>query len=338
MIRCGIIGLGRIGTLLEEDQRREKPATHAGAMVAHPSCTLVGGYDIDSERCAQFSARWGVPANYSSAADFLTQSNLQILSIATHPDSHRSLVSLAVRYRIPVVICEKPLADTLWHARSIMKLHQKRQSCIIVNHERRYAENWQRARRAIHSGDYGTLISIRATLCFGATKPKNSVLVHDGTHLFDLLNFLVGAECSLKHIVGQIQSRTSSAYIFLEAPPVTNPQQLDTDGISAPIPCVVEIGAERDYLLFEIECHHTSGRITIGNGYWRAEHSIESPYYEHFRSLDNAPFEQQGTTGYFTHMIDDAVRCVTHPNAEPISSAIDAYRVMKLLGKIGILS
>jgi hypothetical protein len=34
-ISVAIVGLGRIGSLLEEDPRREKPCTHAGAIAAN---------------------------------------------------------------------------------------------------------------------------------------------------------------------------------------------------------------------------------------------------------------------------------------------------------------
>ena len=330
MIRCGVIGLGRIGSLLEDDQRREKPCTHAGAFRAHPSCELVGGYDINAERRAHFTARWGVATDYHNAQDFLRRAKLQLLSIATHPDSHSYLVALAARHHVPVVICEKPLADSVRRSRAIVQIHRRRRCRIVVNHERRYATNWQGARRAIQSGTYGSLLSMWATL-YCATTAKDSMLLHDGTHLFDLLRFLTGGELFLRTKSGSIRGAQSSLYIILNITP-----SRCAPNHTASLPCVVEIGAERDHLLFEIGCSFSQGRMVVGNGYQRAEKSVESPYYESFRSLDNSPFRSQSDTGYFINMVEDAVRCVQNPEAEPLSSAIDGYRVIQLLAKIGL--
>ena len=317
--------MGRVGSLLEEDTRREKPCTHAGAMVAHPECTLVGGYDSAPERRLQFAQRWGVETDYTSAEHFLRATAPQILSIATHPDSHHHLVALAARHRVAVIICEKPLADTYAHSRAIMKIARGSSSRIIVNHERRYATNWQRAQHNLHSGEYGRLLSVRATLCFGAHRSHARALWHDGTHIIDLVSFLTKGTLRRARCIGNLHSATSSLYIFARA---------SQPGGGA-IPCVIEVGAERDYLLFEIECALSSGRITIGNGYQRAEHSIESPHYHGFRSLNNTPYRTPRTTGYFIHTIHDAVRCAKDQHAAPRSSAADGHRVMKLLHTIG---
>ncbi len=334
MIRCGIIGLGRIGSLLEDDKRREKPCTHAGALHAHPLCELIGGYDINTQRRAQFTARWGVATDYKDAQDFLRRAKPQLLSIATHPDSHAYLVALAARYHVPVVICEKPLADSIRHSRSIMQIHRRRRCRVVVNHERRYATNWQWTRQAIQNGSYGAPLSMWATLYCGATTTKDSMLLHDGTHLFDLLRFLTGGELALRTTSGSIRSAQSSLYIILDIVPPKRAAQ--DSAIAAPLPCVVEIGAERDHLLFEIGCSFCRGRIVVGNGYQRAEKSIASPYYEGFRSLDNSSFRPQRDTGYFINMVEDAVRCLQEPQAEPHSSAIDGHQIMKLLAAIGL--
>jgi len=59
-IGAAIIGLGRIASLLEEDSRREKPCTHAGAITANPDCILTGGCDTDDERRRLFAERWAL--------------------------------------------------------------------------------------------------------------------------------------------------------------------------------------------------------------------------------------------------------------------------------------
>ena len=70
-IRCAIIGLGRIGSLLEDDQLREKPCTHAGAIAGSRDCVLVGGCDIKAERRTLFSRRWNCSNVFSDMEDLV---------------------------------------------------------------------------------------------------------------------------------------------------------------------------------------------------------------------------------------------------------------------------
>jgi len=73
-IKAAGVGLGRIASLLEEDARREKPCTHAGAIAVNKDCALSGGCDIDEERRGLFAQRWGVPV-YSDAAEMIREQN-----------------------------------------------------------------------------------------------------------------------------------------------------------------------------------------------------------------------------------------------------------------------
>jgi predicted dehydrogenase len=69
-----------------------------------------------------------------------------------------------------VVICEKPLADTLARARRIAALAQAGLVRILTNHERRYAADYTRARAILDEGRLGPLLSVRAALYMGKTK------------------------------------------------------------------------------------------------------------------------------------------------------------------------
>ena len=86
-LSAAIVGLGRIASLLEEDSLREKPCTHAGAIASNADCRLVSGCDTNEERRRLFEEKYQVPV-YADAAEMLRIHKPQILSIATHPDSH----------------------------------------------------------------------------------------------------------------------------------------------------------------------------------------------------------------------------------------------------------
>ena len=315
-VRCAIVGLGRIGSMLEDDSLREKPCTHAGAIAANPSCTLVGGCDIDPARRQRFAERWGCSALYADIDTLLQQTRPQILSVATHPDSHRRMVERAAAHGVPVVVCEKPLADSLRNARAIAALHRRRRLTVLTNHERRYSADYHNVRTAVVDQRFGRLIAMRATLCSGRAKRHDRVLLHDGTHLVDAINYLAGGTLQLRKLLGSMRANTSSAFLY---------------AVVAGVPVVIEVGAERDHLVFEIELSFERGRIRVGNGIYTFEQSIESPYYQGFRSLSPVESPPPVLTGYFAGMLDDAVACVGDPQRRPISSAEDGLAGMRFI-------
>ena len=74
--KIGLIGCGRIGTLLEEDKLRGKPCTHAGGFNAISSTKIVAGCDIDSSRLKKFGTRWNVDRLYKDYKKMLLQEKL----------------------------------------------------------------------------------------------------------------------------------------------------------------------------------------------------------------------------------------------------------------------
>jgi predicted dehydrogenase len=314
--RCAVVGLGRIASLLEKDGLREKPCTHVGAIVGNPRCELVAGADIDPERRELFREQWGCEAVYERAEEMLTVERPEILVVATHPDSHFRYVQAAARQQVPVAVCEKPLAHTLWSARRIARLHRSGKITVITNHERRYSANYIRCREAVRELRYGRLLSVKGTLYFGRTTRRDRMLLHDGTHLVDAVNFLTGNYARFTRRHGPLHSRRGSTFLL---------------GKAGAIPVSIEVGSERDHLVFELELSFEFGRIRVGNGVESWERSQESPYYEGYRSLLPESAAGEGPTGYFANMIADAVACVEERGREPRSSALDALEVMKFI-------
>ncbi|MDR0513523.1 MAG: Gfo/Idh/MocA family oxidoreductase, partial [Treponema sp.] len=275
LIKVAIVGLGRIASLLEEDTLREKPCTHAGAVAANAGCALAAGCDHEKERRNLFSERWGVPV-FASAEEMLTEYNPRIFIVATHPDSHYRYCRLAAERGVPVIICEKPLADTLSAARKIAALERQYPSVIITNHERRYSADYIKAKAILKSGKLGALLSVRAVLYMGKNKRLLDVFWHDGTHLADVIMFLSGAVLKHRKRWGvKLSSRSGTAWLEGEL------RQPD----AAAIPVIMEIGAGRDHLVFEMEFSCANGRLSIGNGVFEVWESGESPYAQKFKSL-----------------------------------------------------
>jgi predicted dehydrogenase len=341
-IRAAIAGLGRIASLLEEDTLREKPCTHAGAITANSDCVLAAGCDTDEERRRLFAEKWQVPV-FDDAAQMLSIHKPHILVIATHPDSHYHYCRLASQMRTPVVICEKPLADNINEARKIAKLSVRGGSenthadatVIITNHERRYSQDYIRAKEILESGKLGALLSIRAVLYMGKNRRLIDQFWHDGTHLADAIMFLTGAVLKHRRNWGaKLTSRNGTAWLEGELLSKNDKSAKDTSAFSPPVPVILEIGCGRDHLVFEIELSAEKGRLRIGNGIFEVWESVPSPYAEKFNSLKNTGENFTDPTGYFANMLKDAVACVKDPRRVPVSTAVDGLRVIEYLNSV----
>ena len=319
-LRTAIIGLGRIGCQLEDDDLREKPCTHAGAVMANDDCVLVGGMDIDGEKCARFTEYCGVPA-YTAASAMIRELKPHIICVATPPDSHDYYCELAACENVPLVICEKPMAHTLQAAKKIFKLHESGKIKVLVNHERRYAENYRAVRRFLREKTIGETLSVSAKLYMGRTRRIVDMLWHDGTHLADIIMFLFDDILIHKKTYPAILPKHDTVFLY---------GCLDKHGI----PVVIEAGSKRDHLVFEIEISCERGRIKIGNDIFEIAVSAASPYARHFRSLQKISDDFPGLTGYFSNMIRDAVSCVYDKTREPESNAITGFSVVRYLNSI----
>ncbi|MDR2144304.1 MAG: Gfo/Idh/MocA family oxidoreductase [Treponema sp.] len=334
-IRAAIVGLGRIGSLLENDPKREKPCTHAGAIAGSKDCVLVAGADTDGKRRGLFQETWKCPV-YADAGAMLKEHRPEILCIATHPDSHLFYCELAARYGVKVAVCEKPLADSLEKAKKIERLHSSGKITIITNHERRYSADYHAAAAILQGARLGAVLSVKTALDMGKTRRLVDVLWHDGTHLADAAMFLSGGVLKHKAAWGaELSGKKGTAYLAgsLE---ISGAEENSAKGREkkTEIPFVMEIGAERDHLVFELEFSCEKGRLRIGNRIFEVWESVESPYAKGFRSLEKKREGFLEATGYFSNMIKDAVACCCKKNKIPQSKVLDGLRVIRYLDSV----
>lgn len=323
-IRSAIVGLGRIASTLEDDPLREKPATHAGAVAASPDLILVGGADPDPEKREAFRQRWNIETVFSDAAELLEKTRPDILHIATPPETHLTLIRLAAKHKVPLVISEKPLAPTEKEARDAASFCRKHKVRLMVNHERRFALDYVHTRQRVLDKPYGELLSIGALLFMGRTRPPGEVLLDDGTHLLDMIRFLTSGEISKITARGKPKEPGSfietSFRIFREK--------------QATVPGSLLVGGMRDHFVFELDLSFERGRIRVGNGLFEEFESVTSPYYSGVKSLRLKPEIRFEKTRYFSGMMEEAVALIRDPLRQPISSGEDGLRAVKAIREI----
>ncbi len=131
--KIGLIGCGRIGTLLEKDRLRGKPCTHAGGFNALSNTRIVAGCDIDRLRLKTFGVDWGVDRLYEDYKEMLHQEKLDVACIATWTSLHASMVMDAARWGVKAIFCEKPIALNPHDGRQMVRFCKKKK--CSTNHQ-----------------------------------------------------------------------------------------------------------------------------------------------------------------------------------------------------------
>lgn len=126
IFKTGIIGCGRIGTLLEEDPLRGKPCTHTGGFSALKNVQMVAGCDINETRLKKFGQKWKVNNLYTNYHTMLSENELDILCIATWTNQHASMALDSVRAGVKGIFCEKPIDVDLNLARKLVRTCEKK--------------------------------------------------------------------------------------------------------------------------------------------------------------------------------------------------------------------
>jgi predicted dehydrogenase len=301
--------------MLENDRLREKPCTHAGAIRQNRDCLLVGGCDIDVQRCRHFFRRYGTKNVSTDFEEMLERSGVDILHIATPAETHWDLVRRALPFEPKVIVCEKPLAGNSDEASMIAEIHSSGKAKVLVNHERRYSRDYCMVREKILQRSFGDLLHISAKLHMGETRPVAETLLHDGTHLIDAVQYLTSSELKM----GFVERAAETLLVTSSA---------------KGIPVVMEVGSGRDYVQFEIDLSFSEGRIRIGNGLYEEFRSARSPFYEGMRSLVRTGPRRPRKTGYFRNMLADAVHCCKNAPRNPRSNALDGYSVLRFIDEV----
>jgi predicted dehydrogenase len=120
-LRIGLIGLGEAGTGL-----------HLPALVGLP-VVMSGACDLDETRRRRAAERWRIPV-FDTVERLLTETDPDVVIVATPPDSHADLCLQALERRAHVV-CEKPFVCSLEEADQVLGAAVAACRQVAVNHE-----------------------------------------------------------------------------------------------------------------------------------------------------------------------------------------------------------
>lgn len=162
--------------------------------------SIVAICDRDPERLQIVGDQFGIAKRYADAAALFEGETLDFVDIATTAPSHRALVEMAARHRVPA-ICQKPFAPTLADARAMVKACVEAGVPLMVHENFRWQSPIQAVRAVIDRGEIGTpffgRISFRSAYDVFSGQPylatgKRFIIEDLGIHILDIARFLLG--------------------------------------------------------------------------------------------------------------------------------------------------
>lgn len=324
--RVGIIGCGRIGSLLEDDPFRGKPCTHAGAYDAVKETKIIAACDINKKHLNKFGKRWDVDHLYTNFHEMLERENMDIVSVTAWTRFHHEMVIAAAGSGIQGIYCEKPMALTLEQAKEMINVCQKNNVKLIINHERRWDPNYLVVKKIIDEGRIGELKTIIGNALSGKHETNKVELCgggpmfHDGTHLTDILRFFAGepdwVSAYEERPDGEeyIENTLLGIVWFLK-------------GTRA----FIEGGGCRNYFNFELDLQGTDGRIIIGNGSRKLYVKKKSKRFSGFKELEKIKLpEPDENISPFISGVRDLINCV-ESGCESKSSGEDGKKALEMI-------
>lgn len=166
-----------------DDPSKAHILTHAHGYRSCEGFELVGFVDSNLDMAEAASARWGGDAFDNINKLFETRS-VDVVSVCLPDELHyETLLTLAGKH-VKLIFLEKPAVRTLTEAEEVRSLYRDLPVRVQVNYTRRFVPEIRSIREAIRCGSYGKLLS--------GTGYYGKGLLHNGSHMVDLLQFLVG--------------------------------------------------------------------------------------------------------------------------------------------------
>jgi len=167
---------------------------------AHPDVALVGWVDLLPDAAKRAAADFGLDNVWTGTSLTQALAELQPTFVVdvTVPQAHRAVTMEALAVGVPV-LGEKPLADTMQHARQMVVAAERAGVLYMVSQNRRYTSGLQALRRLIteHLDGVGVLnADFYIGPHFGGFRDtmEHPLLLDMAIHTFDAARYLSGTD------------------------------------------------------------------------------------------------------------------------------------------------
>ena len=145
-------------------------------------------------------------AKYSDLATLLAKEEIDVVDIATPPDTHADAIGVALQHKVRAIICQKPFCQSPREAAAMVELAERSRIPLIVHENFRF-QPWHRfIRNEIDTGRVGAVQQASFRLRPGDGRGPRAYLdrqpyfqkmprflIHEtGVHFIDVFRFLLG--------------------------------------------------------------------------------------------------------------------------------------------------
>jgi predicted dehydrogenase len=172
-----------------------------GSVKKRDDIEMVGLVDLNREAADKRAAEHSLTgvATGTNLVAMLKKTKPDVVFDCTVPEAHVMVATTALRHGCHV-LGEKPLADTMPHARKMVAAARKANRIYAVMQNRRYMTNIQALRRFLDSGAIGRITTVHCDFFIGAhfggfrDRMRHVLLLDMAIHTFDAARFLMGAD------------------------------------------------------------------------------------------------------------------------------------------------
>ncbi len=199
--RVGIIGLGRMGSTIDDEGHTPLPYSIAAACSASERLEIAAGCDLRPERRNDFATRWGIRALYENFGEMVRQERPDLVAVCTtasglqkpaqrapeasfRGDSHAELAVALSDMGVPMLYVEKAMASSMSAADRIRDTVLRNGTVFNTGVLRRFDNRYGVVRDVVLREDVGVP---RAAVHYA-----QSTLMHGHIHSIDTLSWLIG--------------------------------------------------------------------------------------------------------------------------------------------------
>ncbi|MEZ4752925.1 MAG: Gfo/Idh/MocA family oxidoreductase [Bdellovibrionota bacterium] len=240
-IKTCVIGCGSVASGVDSPDT-EHVLSHGKAINAHPKFSLSACYDLVTESANEFQKKWGAEKVHLSI-DEVFEAPYDLYVICSSTDSHYELLDQALESNCKGIICEKPLVSNLDELCRIEDKVLGTDKKILVNFTRRFDKAHQELAEYLEDQPLGPLLQFNAHVSKG--------IVHNGSHLVDMLLWFFGGISSLDQISGSKKGDDLIGCFRLVL----------ENGIEG----IIQVVEDLDYSLFDLDLIYKEGRASLRN-------------------------------------------------------------------------
>ena len=188
MIKCAVIGLGRIGMLYDNPKYPKQIWSHTKAISKSKDFKLHCGIDSNPENLNIFKNRYKKITALKSISDLTENDNIDLCIISTPAKDHyNSIKKLLKKIKPKMIICEKPIEYNIQNSIKILNLCKKNNVKLVVNYIRRCDPSALKIKKIINYKQK----KIKNFYAHGTIRYSKGLL-ENGSHFIDLAIYWFG--------------------------------------------------------------------------------------------------------------------------------------------------